>query len=190
MTTSDTKKLSWKDVSRQELLDCRIFKIIKAHRRASWGTEADFFMVSAPDWSIIIPRLRDKHGRSCFLMVRQYRHGSSSVTLEFPAGTVDPGESPAATAGRELEEETGYRAERITLIGSINPNPAFMTNTCYTFVAEGLADTCKKQFDEHEMIRTELVPETDIEAHIDSGALNSATMMQALYWYKKWNNNT
>lgn len=190
MSTFDTDKLTWKDVSREELLDCRIFKIIKAHRRASWGKEADFFMVAAPDWSIVIPRLKDRQGRNCFLMVRQYRHGSSSVTLEFPAGTVDNGEAPSVTAGRELEEETGYRAGQITRIGCINPNPAFMTNNCYTFVAENLTETRRKQFDEHEMIQTELVPETDLEAHIKSGLFNSATMMQALYWYQKWQKNT
>ncbi len=61
-------------------------------------------------------------------MVKQYRHGSDSITLEFPAGMVDPGEDAKETAKRELLEETGYTSQSIVLVGKVNPNPAFMTN--------------------------------------------------------------
>ncbi len=40
-------------------------------------------------------------------MVRQFRHGSGGITIEFPAGTIDPGENPEIAAKRELLEETG-----------------------------------------------------------------------------------
>lgn len=50
-------------------------------------------------------------GARRFLMIRQRRAGDGTLSLEFPAGMIDPGESPAAAAARELEEETGLRVD-------------------------------------------------------------------------------
>ncbi|MCH2169421.1 NUDIX hydrolase [Myxococcota bacterium] len=70
-------------------------------------------------------------------MVRQYRHGARKDTLEVPGGMVDPGESPSQAAARELLEETGYRAQQIERLGSVNPNPALFGNRLHCFLATG-----------------------------------------------------
>src|SRR5512134_1438222 len=51
------------------------------------------------------------------LLVRQYRYATGEWVLEVPAGKVDPGEDPEKAAGRELEEETGFRAGRLDALG-------------------------------------------------------------------------
>lgn len=73
------------------------------------------------------------------ILVRQYRHGVGTASLELPGGMVDEGEiDPAAAAARELEEETGYRAGNIRLIASLSPNPATHTNRLHVSLATGV----------------------------------------------------
>ena len=70
-------------------------------------------------------------------MVDQYRHGSGSVTREFPAGLTDEGEDEESAAKRELLEETGMIGDLLE-IASFNPNPAFMTNRQSFFLGTNL----------------------------------------------------
>jgi 8-oxo-dGTP pyrophosphatase MutT (NUDIX family) len=107
------------------------------------------------------------------------------VSLEFPGGVIDPGEDPKAASARELTEETGYIAEELTLIGEINPNPAFMSNTCYTYLARGLHKKQDQDLDENEVIDVELVPVDSIRADRE-GSFFHAMMVVALHFYREW----
>ncbi|MGL1894439.1 MAG: NUDIX hydrolase [Spirochaetaceae bacterium] len=176
----------WKTLNKKLRGDYRIFKTFAVDRQSSNGEKkAEFYLVESPDWMTIVPVLKNEEGIECFLMVKQYRHGSDSITLEFPAGMVDPGEDSYNTAARELSEETGYKAESITLVSEINPNPAFMTNKTSTFVARGLTKSGEQNLDEHEEIETLLVPTRDFESMVGGDMVNSAIMVQAYYFYQK-----
>lgn len=72
------------------------------------------------------------------LFVRQYRHPVKEVTLELPAGKLDPGESPRLCVNRELEEETGFRATTVRKMLSFWPTPAFANEVIHIYVARGL----------------------------------------------------
>ena len=75
------------------------------------------------------------------LMVRQYRHALSRYTLEIPAGKLDsPDEPMIECARRELEEETGYRSDDLSLLLNINTTVAF----CDEFIGVFLAKDLKK----------------------------------------------
>jgi 8-oxo-dGTP pyrophosphatase MutT (NUDIX family) len=114
-------------------------------------------------------------------MVRQYRHGSDEVSVEFPGGVVERGEDPAAAAARELAEETGYAASSIRLAGSVYPNPAFMDNRFHVFLAEGLERVGGTDFDEHEVIDSFLVPAEEVRTTMGSGQYSHALMATALF---------
>ncbi len=72
------------------------------------------------------------------LFVRQYRPGAASELWEIPAGTLDDGEEPAACAARELQEETGYRAEQWRALGHFYSSPGICTEKMYLFLAQKL----------------------------------------------------
>lgn len=137
--------------------DFRIFKLrwdtlYNPHRER----ESEFVILDSPDWVNVIPLTPD--GQVVF--IRQFRAGTGRVTLEVPGGMVDPGETPAQAAGRELLEETGYTSARLEPLGVIEPNPAFQTNRCWSFVARDCQPTADgaTHFDSNEYIEHELIP--------------------------------
>src|SRR3989304_4823259 len=95
------------------------------------GENHDFYVVEAPNWVNVVAITADDQ----MILIEQYRHGTRSITLEIPGGMVDPDESPLEAARRELLEETGHDCDEWVCIGTINPNPAIQSNTCYTFLA-------------------------------------------------------
>jgi ADP-ribose pyrophosphatase len=180
---ADFEHLKWTTLGRRRLNDFAIFSINQVERMSALGTEGKFIEVDAPDWVTVIPRFEDPERGPCFLMVRQYRHGSSSVTLEFPAGIVEPGEMPEISAARELLEETGFRAESLIQLGSVSPNPAFMNNTVTTFLADGIERVQEQLLDEHEVIDVVAVPVDEVTANMGSGEYNNGIMMISLAFY-------
>jgi ADP-ribose pyrophosphatase len=115
------------------------------------------------------------------VMVRQYRHGSREVTLEIPGGIVDPGEEPAAAAARELIEETGYRAERVRPLGSLNPNPALFANRVHTFLAEDVERVTDVMNGPLEETVVELVPAAEVSERVLRGEIDHALVVAALH---------
>ncbi|AGA29172.1 NUDIX hydrolase [Singulisphaera acidiphila] len=71
-------------------------------------------------------------------LVKNDRYAVETTLLEVPAGTIDPGESPDQTAPRELSEETGYRAGKISRIAEWFVSPGVMTERMYLYLCEDL----------------------------------------------------
>ena len=72
------------------------------------------------------------------VMVRQYRYPVGEVTLELPAGKLEPGEDPRESALRELEEETGIRPGRVTYMGLSYSSPGIFTERIHLYLAQDL----------------------------------------------------
>jgi 8-oxo-dGTP pyrophosphatase MutT (NUDIX family) len=78
----------------------------------------------------------DADGR--ILFVRQYRHATGKELLELPAGTLNVGEPAELCAGREIREETGYAAGKLTRLGEFYLAPGYSTEYMYVYLATGL----------------------------------------------------
>jgi ADP-ribose pyrophosphatase len=100
--------------------------------------------------AVIIAPFLDK---STVVMMRQFRPALKKYIYELPAGTLDPHESIAACARRELLEETGLKAGKLTKLGAIYPVPGYSTEVIHIFKAEGLTMT-QAQPEEYEVIET------------------------------------
>jgi 8-oxo-dGTP pyrophosphatase MutT (NUDIX family) len=178
--------LRWTELSRRRIASGGLFDLFAAERVSAAGRRGEFWILSARDWVNIVPVLRPAAGVPRFLMVRQYQHGAEQITTEFPAGLVEKGEDPTAAAARELREETGYRAGRLTLIGDLRPNPAFMTNRCYTFLAEDLEPAGRPALDELESLESLTLPIAHVEARAGQGELVNALTLVALMSYQRY----
>lgn len=141
------------------------------------GQEHPRVLIDCPDWVNVIGVTRDEQ----LILIRQYRFGVSRVTLEIPGGVVDPGEAPEHAAARELEEETGYVAERLVALGAVEANPALQPNRCHSFLALG----CEKRHDGHqdvgEDITVELHPRASLPQLILDGTITHSLVVVAFY---------
>ena len=98
------------------------------------GGEATREFILHPGAVMIVPWLAD--GR--LLLERQFRYPLGRVFIEFPAGKIDPGETPLATAQRELREETGYTAQRWSYRATLHPLITYSTERIEIYVANEL----------------------------------------------------
>jgi ADP-ribose pyrophosphatase len=104
------------------------------------------------------------------VLVRQYRFAVQGRILEFPAGTLEPNEDPLATIQREIEEETGYRANKWQKLGEFFLAPGYSDEIIYAFLAQDLEklEIPPKQ-DEDEDIETVLFTPEELEKAILEG---------------------
>ena len=170
----------WHEIRTEHLLDCRIFEVERSVAESPIdGSAHDYYRVVGRDWVQIVP-LTDAGE---VVMVRQFRHGSSSIVLEIPGGFVDQGEDPAAAAMRECLEETGYRAERVHPIAELNPNPAIHSQRLYSFYARGVRKTGEIQNTATEQTEVELVPLGDIERRLRAGEIDHSLVAGTLWQF-------
>lgn len=171
---------NWKLLSTEALQDCRVFSVGRAWVESPrTGEKHAFYHIDSRDWVNVVPITRADE----IVMVRQFRHGSRDVTLEIPGGLVDPGETPADAAARELLEETGYRAGGIEPLGVVNPNPALFGNRCHTFLARAAERVGEIQNESTEETVVELVPRNELAARLRAGDITHALVVAAFHWY-------
>ena len=90
--------------------------------------------IDHPGAAAIVPV--DKGGN--IIMVRQFRYAASGYIYEIPAGKLDHGEAPELCAARELQEETGYRSEKLVPLGFIWTTPGFTNERIWLYLAHDL----------------------------------------------------
>lgn len=174
----------WQKIGSRPVGDFQIFTI-RSDRKISPRTqqEHDFLVVDAVNWVNVLALTPDRR----LVMVEQYRHGSNTVELEIPGGAMDAGDATPEEAGRrELREETGYDGERPRIIGQVFPNPAFMSNTCFTVLIENCRCLHPVQFDHGEDLITRLVPVAEIPHLVAGGGIRHSLVAVAFYYYELW----
>lgn len=174
----DDRQLKWEITGTKGLLHTPVFDVMQQSEATASGVKGDYIAMSAPDWAMVIAEYRGS-----FVLVRQWRHSAECMTTEFPGGVVDAGEDTAEAAARELFEETGFRAGKLTHLGSVSPNPALFKNRFHIYLAEELIPTGEQELDDDELLTYQLSPIDDVIRSYGRGEYVHALMGTAIALY-------
>jgi ADP-ribose pyrophosphatase len=131
------------------------------------------------DIVVILPIVREGY----ILLEEQYRYGINKILYELPAGHVEKGENLTNAAKRELEEETGFKADKMTFMTFFYGTPGIISKRESLFVAEGLQEgTVHLDFDEEIKVRE--ISIDDCIKMIESNEIIDAKTIIALLYYK------
>ena len=176
----------WEVIKSEPLSSNRVFSTrVDTSVSPVTGKEHDFFVIEAPDWINVVAVTENEE----VLLIKQYRHGIRSETIEIPGGVIDPGETPLKTAKRELLEETGYVSDDWTLIGEVIPNPAIQNNKCHTFLARNSRKAGDPVFDSTEFIVTYTAPVSEIPKMVAERKITHSLVVAAFYWFCLYNSS-
>ncbi len=136
--------------------------------------------INHPGAACIIPIMPD--GK--LALIKQYRYPVQSTMIELPAGKLDVGEKPEVCAIRELEEEIGYLADKLTFVTKIHPAIGFANEEMWIFLAENLV---KSQINTDHDEFVELMP-TSIEDAVRmvwNGAITDVKTIIGILWAER-----
>jgi 8-oxo-dGTP pyrophosphatase MutT (NUDIX family) len=169
----------WPIESEEKLADTRIFSLREVRARSPrTGVVRQMARVECVDWVNMVALTSDRQ----VVLVRQWRHGTREFTLEIPGGMVGSDESPEEAAARELLEETGYAGEGPVRIGTVTPNPAFLTNRCHTYLFTGCTRVAEPELDQGEDIEVDVRPLAEVPGLIAGGGIGHALVICGFWW--------
>ncbi len=127
---------SWRTLGRKYLYDSlwcsfRVDEVV-----LPGGAEISYGVLESGGFVAIVPVTNE--GK--VVLVRQWRQPLEAFTLELPSGAVDAGEMPRDAAGRELREETGYRAEGLSPLASVHTSTGRSTEIGHLFRCRAVRD--------------------------------------------------
>ena len=117
------------------------------------------------------------------LMVRQFRNSIDEYTLEIPAGGLNPGEDMSVCAARELEEETGYRAEHVGHLMDFIATVAYSNEKIGIYYTDSLIKSVQN-LDEDEYVEVEKYPLEDLIRMVYDGQITDGKSIAAIMAYK------
>lgn len=173
----DEEAPKFESLERRTLHIGRVFQVEHEHLRLPSGLEQRLDLVIHPGAVCVLAETRPGYA----LAVRQYRRAVEAHLLEIPAGRLEPGEDPLVAARRELEEETGHRAERWTPVFDFVPAPGFCSERLFLFLAQDLTPAISDRLppDEDEELEAFEVP---VDGLLEARPIDAKTWMAAS-WY-------
>jgi ADP-ribose diphosphatase len=167
------------------LMKGRAFAIRRDHVMMPDGHETKLDIIEHSGSVVIIPM--DENGN--VLLVRQYRHATGGDLLELPAGTLEEDEDPEVCAAREIREETGMAAGKLTKLGEFYLAPGYSTEFMVVFLATDLSSS-PLEADDDEFLSVESVPIREAIRMAERGEIPDAKSLAALFLAKssleKW----
>ncbi|SRR6266700_3376309 len=174
-----SQQKEWKTLSSEVGFQGKFLKVRVDKVRRPDGSIGAYEVVEKPDFVIVIPKTGDK-----FYLVEQYRYAVGECSWEFPQGGCEGEPNLETCAKRELEEEIGLKATRLTLLGNIWLAVGSSTQGCSIYLAEQLSPG-KKQLDASEAdLVTSFFTLQEIEVMIRKGIIRSSITIAAFSLYQ------
>lgn len=178
--TSTNDKLKETTVSTEHIFTGKVISLQVDTVQLPDGTQGKREIVKHPG---AVAVLAIHNGR--ILLVDQYRQAMGRCELEIPAGKLEQGEDPLEAARRELEEETGYRCAKLTLLHSFYTSPGFADEMIHLYWADDLTEG-EASPDEDEFLEIIQATFEETQQYIAEGRISDAkTILAAYIWQQR-----
>jgi ADP-ribose pyrophosphatase len=178
MNTNSNQKFHEKTIRTESIFQGKIISLQVDHVELPNGQIATREIVRHPGAVCVLALLDDK-----MLVVEQYRKPLGKSQVEIPAGKLERGEDPMEAAGRELQEETGYRAVSLRLICSYYTSPGFADELIHFYVAQDLIKG-EINLDEDEFLECEAITLEQAQQMIADERISDAKTITAVYAWR------
>lgn len=146
--------MAFERIDSEEVFSGGLIRVRRERYRHDDGEEVVRELAVHPGASVIVA-----HDEASIYLVEQPREVvGEDALLELPAGKIDPGETPEATAHRELIEEIGMRAESMEKLATVYASPGFTDETFHLYLGTGLSAEAAAELDEEERITVRAFP--------------------------------
>ncbi len=146
--------------------------------RLPGGAQIEYGVLESGGFAAVVPLTNGGN----VVLVRQWRQPLGAFTLELPSGGVDAGEAPEAAAGRELFEETGYRAENLEHLASVHTSTGRSTEVCHLYRCLAVRDERGPRPEPTEFISVVEMPFEEALGLVGGGGITDAATVLGLLW--------
>jgi ADP-ribose pyrophosphatase len=182
---TDSDDLAWETLDSQTAYECPGFDIIHESVRLPDGTESDFDYLSEPPAVVVLPFTTENE----VVVIEEWRQAVKRVNLGLPVGSVESDDEDfEAAAHRELQEETGYEADRVEHLCSVEPTDGLADSVHHYFSAHECTPTGKQDLDFNESIEPSTTTLGNLRDAIHTGDIQDGrTVLAVLYYEAFWN---
>ena len=177
-------KLKETPKSSEKIFSGRLIDLYFDHIELPNGKSSTREWIKHPGAVCVIPIL--PNGNLC--LVRQYRYGPRAEFIEIPAGKLDTGEDPLVCAKRELEEEIGYSAGKLTFLTNIHPAIGFSNEKMWMYLAEDLVVT-RNNLEYDELLEPIPTPLNMALKWVWSGKITDVKTVVGILWADRLKHN-
>jgi len=168
--------MPFKLLKSETLMKGRAFTIRRDYLQTPNGSETKFDIIDHGGSVVIIP----VNENGDMYLVRQYRHATRGDLLELPAGTLEGDEDPDLCAAREIREETGMAAGKLSRLGSFYLAPGYSTEFMVVYLATELSHN-PLEADADEFLSVERIPVAEVIQMAKRGEIPDAKSLAALF---------
>ncbi|HEV7300302.1 MAG TPA: NUDIX hydrolase [Tepidisphaeraceae bacterium] len=168
-------------IDKQVIFDGRKVRLEIHHLEDDEGRRHNVEVVAHPGAVVILPIVDNQ----TILLIRNRRYATGQILLELPAGTLEKGEDPINCAGRELQEETGYLAGRLQIVGSFFSSPGILSEKMYAFAAYDLQKT-RQALEHGEEIEVQKTPLDEAIEWTRTGQIADAKTIATILLYDRF----
>ncbi len=162
------------------VFDGRFLKVTRDRITLPDGAETYREFIRHPGAVVILPLFDD----GSVLLERQFRYPLDKVFIEYPAGKIDPGEDHLECAKRELQEETGFTADRWDFICTIHNAIAYSDEHLELYLARGLT-AGPARLDEGEFLETFRATVPELLEMVKTGQITDVKTVIGTFWLEK-----
>lgn len=170
---------AWETLDREVAYSCDGFDIVREDVRLPDGERTDFDYLSEAESVVVLPFTI--YGK--VVVIDEWRQAVGRLNRGIPAGNMEPDEEPAAAARRELREETGYEAGKLSHMTTVEPANGFSDAVFHYYVARECEQTDQQDLDHDESISVETTTLDDLVAAVQDGDLRDGRAAFGVVYY-------